>query len=48
MYWKRKQNATYILVYQQQFRLMVTAYVGFEKQQIQGEVMELIRRLFMP
>ena len=23
-YWKRKQNATYILIYQQQFRLMVT------------------------
>ena len=26
MYWKRKQNAIYILVYQQQFRLRVTAW----------------------
>ena len=27
MYWKRKQNATYILVYQQRFRWMVTAWM---------------------
>ena len=26
MYWKRKQNAIYILAYQQQFRLRVTAW----------------------